>query len=57
MCEVQPSVLILVVNMVSIPILVYFFFQLILDGSSDYCFKLNKTNCVNMYPVFAHFIM
>ena len=56
-CEVQPSVLILVVRKVSIPILVYFFFQLILNGSSDYYSKLNKTNFVNIYPVFSHFIM
>ena len=57
MGEFQPSVLILVVNKVSIPILVYFFFQLILDGSSDYYSKVNKANCVNMYPVFSHFII
>ena len=56
-CEVQPSALILVVKKVSIPILIYFFFQLILDGSTDYYSKLNKTNFVNIYPVFSHFIM
>ena len=52
-CEVQSFVLILVVKKVSIPILVYFFFQLILDDSSDFYYKLNKTNFVNMYPVFS----
>ena len=57
MCEVQSSVLILVVKKVSIPNLVYFFFLLISDCSSDYYSKLNKTNCVNKYPVFSHFIM
>ena len=57
MCEFQPSVLILVVNKISIPILEYLFFQLILDGTSDYYSKVNKVNCVNMYSVFSHFIM
>ena len=49
-CEVQTSVLILVVKKVSITLLVHFLFQLIKVGSSGDYSKLNKTICCQYIP-------
>ena len=50
MCEVESSVLILVVKKLSVLILIYLFFQMILDCSNGDYSEINKTICCQYIP-------